>query len=74
MLKKKKSDLLKQPTDNSSLFIKEVEKAIYQFRKEELPDAETPFHHEAEIWSGLKNFINWLEIKNKICTILISLF
>ena len=40
-------------------------KAVYQFKEEELPDAESPFHYEAEIWSGMKSFIRWIEAKQQ---------
>lgn len=48
-----------------SLPIEEIKNAIYQFKKEELPDAESPFHYEAEIWAGMKHFIQWLEAKRQ---------
>jgi len=38
-----------------------IKKAIEQYKKEELPDFETPYHYEAEIWSGMKSFIAWLD-------------
>lgn len=45
----------------NSFPLEEVKKLIYKFKEEELPDAESPFHCEAEIWDGMKNFIQWLE-------------
>ena len=48
-----------------SLPVEEIKNAIYQFKKEELPDAESPFHYEAEIWAGMKHFIQWLEAKRQ---------
>lgn len=47
------------------LSIEDIKKAVYQFKKEELPDAEVPFHYEAEIWAGMKSFIRWLEAKQQ---------
>ena len=44
-----------------SLNIDEIKKAVYKFKKEELPDAEIPYHFESEIWSGIQSFIDWLE-------------
>ena len=42
-----------------------VESSIMQFKEEELPDAETPFHHNAEVWSGMQRFIDWLKQKQQ---------
>jgi len=41
-----------------------IKQLIYQFKEEELPDAESPFCPEAEIWAGMKSFMRWLENKN----------
>lgn len=49
--------------EKEKLSIEEIKNYIFQFKKEELPDAEAPFHYEAEIWSGMKHFIRWLENK-----------
>lgn len=46
---------------SGSLPIEDIKKAIKKFKKEELPDAESPYHHEAEIWSGMQSFIRWLD-------------
>jgi len=35
----------------NSLSIEEIKKLIYQFKEEELPYADAPFHFQAEIWS-----------------------
>lgn len=45
--------------------MEEIKKLICQFKEEQLPDAESPFHYEAEIWAGMKSFIDWLENKEK---------
>ena len=45
--------------------VEEIKKAINLFKEEELPNAESPFHYEAEIWSGMKHFIEWLETKKQ---------
>ena len=45
--------------------MEEIEKLIYQYKKEQLPDADSPFHYEAEAWAGLKYFLEWLKYKNK---------
>ncbi len=52
---------------SSSFDIIEVEKAIKQYKKEQLPDAETPYHFESEIWSGMKSFLRWIESKRNDC-------
>jgi len=46
--------------------MEEIKNLIYQFKKEELPNAESPFHYEAEIWAGMKSFLMWLEIKEQL--------
>ena len=48
-----------------SFNIDEIKKAIHKFKKEELPDAESPYHFEAEIWSGMKSFLRWLESNDR---------
>jgi hypothetical protein len=52
---------------SSSFNVEEVEKAIKQYKKEQLPDAETPYHFDAEIWSGMKSFLRWIESKSNDC-------
>jgi len=42
-----------------------IKTLIDKFKSEELPDAEEPFHHEAEIWAGMQRFITWLNIQNE---------
>jgi len=51
---------------NNTMPIEDIKKAVYKFKEEELPDAESPYHYEAEIWSGMKDFLRWLEEKQKI--------
>jgi len=46
--------------------IEPMENLINEFKKECLPDANEPFHHEAEIAAGFKHFIEWLKKKSKI--------
>jgi len=50
---------------SGSFNIDEIKKAIHKFKKEELPDAESPYHFEAEIWSGMKSFLRWLESNDR---------
>jgi pyruvate-formate lyase-activating enzyme len=50
---------------SGSFNIDEIKKAIHKFKKEELPDAESPYHFEAEIWSGMKSFLKWLESNDR---------
>lgn len=40
-----------------------IEKLITQYIKEELPDANSPYHHEAEIAAGFEYFIEWVKKK-----------
>lgn len=60
---KEQKKVLNKTDISSSLLVEDTKKAIFQFKKECLPDAETPFHYEAEIWAGMKSFISWLESK-----------
>lgn len=45
--------------------ISHIEKLLQEYKKKELPDADEPFHFEAEIASGFKYFIQWLKRKEK---------
>jgi len=38
-----------------------IEKLIDEYKKEELLNANVPFHYEAEIATGFKYFIKWLK-------------
>lgn len=40
-----------------------VEWLLNEYKKDQLPDADSPFHHEAEIAAGFKSFIIWLRHK-----------
>ena len=63
-LAKENADLkLRIDRVNNSFDIAEIKKVIKQYKKEQLPDAETPYHFEAEIWSGMRNFLMWIESK-----------
>lgn len=54
--------------ENGEIFkiegIQHLEKLLNEYKKEELPNAESPYHHEAEIASGLKYLILWVKNKN----------
>jgi hypothetical protein len=41
-----------------------TEDLINEFIKEELPDANSAYHHEAEIAAGFRLFIKWMTKKN----------
>ena len=41
--------------------IEEIKKLIDKFKTEQLPNSEKPFHYEAEVWSGMQHFIQWLD-------------
>lgn len=45
--------------ENKALREQISEKAL-QFKAQFLPNAETPFHHEAEGWYAVYKFLNWL--------------
>lgn len=44
--------------------IEEINKLLLQYRDEEMPYWDTPYHCDAEGWSAMKYFIQWLERKN----------
>jgi hypothetical protein len=50
----------------NTISIEEIKKLLHQFKKEELPNAEEPYHYEEETWQGMKHFIEWLERKESI--------
>lgn len=45
--------------------LEHIEKLLNDFKKEELKNADEPFHYEAEIAAGLTYFTNWLTEKSK---------
>ena len=61
--KQAQKQALRKTDVSGSLPVEDIKKAIFQFKKECLPDAEAPFHYEAEIWAGIQSFIRWLESK-----------
>ena len=46
----------------------EIERLIEEYKKEELPNSNEPFHHEAEAAAGFKYFIKWLKRKSAKAT------
>lgn len=63
--------LQNEPTANSdldavsvSLHIEETKKLLLQYRDEEMPNWNKPFHYEAEGWAAMKYFLQWLERKS----------
>lgn len=62
-LNEEQEQALRKTDVSGSLPIEDIKKAIFKFKKECLPDAEAPFHYEAEIWAGMQSFIRWLESK-----------
>lgn len=49
---------------SGSLLVKEMTKLLEQYRDEEMPDWNSPFHYDAEGWAAMKYFIRWLECKS----------
>lgn len=45
--------------------VSETLKLVDKFIESELPDAETPFHYEAEIASGMNRFKEWIESSSR---------
>jgi len=58
-IKLKKKELI-----DSCLNIDSIKELLFLFKEQELPDAEEPFHPEAEIWCGFKRFMDWLSEKD----------
>ena len=54
---------LQQPLVSGS-FIIEVKTFLEQYRDEEMPGWNKPFHYDAEGWVAMKYFIKWLERKS----------
>jgi len=50
-------------SNNSGSFFLKIKTLLEQYRDEEMPDWNTPFHCDAEGWASMKYFINWLEDK-----------
>jgi hypothetical protein len=47
--------------DAGGLLFDEVKTLLEQYRDEEMPNWNIPFHYEAEGWASMKYFIEWLE-------------
>jgi len=60
MSKKNENKPLKQPTVSGSLLV-EIKTLLEQYRDEEMPNWNAPYHYEAEGWASMKYFIQWLE-------------
>jgi len=60
MSKKNETKPLKQPAVSGSLLV-EIKTLLEQYRDEEMPNWNVPFHYEAEGWASMKYFIQWLE-------------
>jgi hypothetical protein len=50
--------------NRDKLFNFEVINLVNKYRDEQLPNRDKPFHYEAEIDSGLKLFLEWLNTKH----------
>jgi len=50
-------------SNNSGSFLLKIKTLLEQYRNEEMPEWNRPFHCDAEGWASMKNFINWLEDK-----------
>ena len=51
-------------TDVSGSLLVEIKTLLEQYRDEEMPNWNAPFHYEAEGWASMKFFIQWLERKS----------
>lgn len=52
-----------KPDVNGALLV-EIKSLLEQYRDEEMPDWNAPFHYDAEGWAAMKYFIQWLERKS----------
>ncbi len=41
--------------------IEHIEKLLNDYKKEELPGSDEPFHYDAEAAAGFKFFVEWLK-------------
>jgi len=64
MSKKNETKPLKQPQASKST-IAEITVLLNKFKNQCMPDAETPFHYDAEGWAAMRHFMKWLETGNK---------
>lgn len=48
----------------SGSLLVEIKTLLEQYRDEEMPDWNTPYHYDAEGWAAMKYFIQWLERKS----------
>lgn len=48
----------------SGSFIEEAKKLLLEYRDNEMPDWNTPYHYEAEGWASMKYFMKWLDNKS----------
>jgi hypothetical protein len=58
------TNLLKQPQASEST-ITEIKELLTKFKNQCMPDAETPFHYEAEGWAAMRHFMRWLKTGSK---------
>lgn len=56
-------NLFDEISENKTVNVAQIEDLIQEFKDEELPDSDVPFHHEAEIAAGMSCFIAWLHRK-----------
>jgi len=50
-------------SDLDSVIQEEIERRVTEFKEQELPDRNIPFHFEAEISAGIDSFLLWLKSK-----------
>lgn len=50
---------VKKDTNSVSLFY--ISNLANEYKKEELPNSDVPYHYEAEAASGIDSFVNWLK-------------
>ena len=53
----------KLESDFDSVIQEEIERRVTEFKEQELPDRNIPFHFEAEISAGIDSFLLWLKSK-----------
>ena len=62
MSKRNENKPLKRPAVSGSLLV-EIKTLLEQYRDEEMPNWNKPFHYEAEGWASMEYFIQWLELR-----------
>ena len=51
----------------SGSFREKVKKLLIEYRDEQMPEWNTPYHYDTEGWASMEYFIKWLNQKSNDC-------